>query len=156
MSTWLEGFHAALAAMLQRQLDERREPDRPEVPRQIVDRVTGVDTAIAPGFGGSDVTAGEEPKVCLRIDAVMSTGLQQTFPYWGGLGELIRELTGDQPASDTRPWRATTWWRVLRPDGTLWTETNDEDEARRESAKKGWPAERLWEWSENGEEWRRE
>lgn len=94
MSTWLEGFHAALAAMLQRQLDDRREPGRPEVPRQVIDRVLGIDTAIDEGFAGSDVTAGEDPKVYIQIEAVMSTGHPCTFPYWGTLAELIRELTG--------------------------------------------------------------
>lgn len=100
MSTWQEGFHAALADMLQRQLDEQREPDRPEIPRQVVDRVTGVDTAMCEGFGGSDVTAGEDPEVYVKIDAVMSTGERRTFPYWGSLGNLVRELTGNEGATE--------------------------------------------------------
>lgn len=100
MSDWQNGFHSALADMLQRQLDERREPDRPEVPRQIVDHVTSFDTAIDEGFRGSDVTAGEDPKVYIKIEAVMSTGQQQTFPYWGSLGNLVRELTGREGATE--------------------------------------------------------
>lgn len=92
MSTWLEGFHAALAAMLQRQLDERREPDRPEVPRQIVDRVTGVDTAIAPGFGGSDVTAGDDPRIMVTITWKNTAGEQHSIWVEMTLTELMRRL----------------------------------------------------------------
>lgn len=96
MSAWLDGFHAALAALVQRRLDESREPDRPEIPRQIVDRVTGVDTALEHGFGGSDVTAGEDPTVYVQITAVMRSGHTMTYSYWGTLGDLIRELTDNE------------------------------------------------------------
>jgi len=28
-------------------------------------------------------------------------------------------------------WTATGWWRVIAPDGSLWCETSDEQEARK-------------------------
>lgn len=44
------------------------------------------------------------------------------------------------------------WYRINQPDGRLWMETSDPDEVFRESAKSGWPVERLWERTEY--EWR--
>ena len=46
------------------------------------------------------------------------------------------------------------WFRVLAPDGSLWMETSDGDEARAEARKTGWPLERLY--VSSFEEWRRE
>lgn len=51
-------------------------------------------------------------------------------------------------------WSEGRWFRILQPDGTLWMETSDGEEARLEGLKQGWPVERLWkreEW-----EWRKD
>lgn len=40
-------------------------------------------------------------------------------------------------------WQPGRWWRVTAPDGSLWAETSDEDEAR-ESMRPGDKLERLW------------
>ena len=50
-------------------------------------------------------------------------------------------------------WEAGRWWRVVAPDGSLWCETSDEQEAR-ESLRPGDTLFRLWRRSE--QEWRRD
>jgi len=48
-------------------------------------------------------------------------------------------------------WERGRWWRVLAPDGTLWCETSDEQEARY-AMRQG---DTLWtEWRRNAIEWR--
>lgn len=46
------------------------------------------------------------------------------------------------------------WFRILSPDGKLWSETSDEEEARAEAARTGWPLERLY--VSEFKEWRHE
>lgn len=41
-------------------------------------------------------------------------------------------------------WEPGRWYRIRQPDGTLWMETSNGDEARREAKKTGWPLERLY------------
>lgn len=36
------------------------------------------------------------------------------------------------------------WFRVMQPNGKLWCETSDEEEAREASKETGWPLERLF------------
>jgi len=36
------------------------------------------------------------------------------------------------------------WWRIRKPDGTLWLETSSESEAREEARETGLPLERQW------------
>ena len=50
-------------------------------------------------------------------------------------------------------WEPGRWWRVTGPDGQLWCETSDEDEARAR-VRPGDTLERLWRCVE--EEWRQE
>jgi hypothetical protein len=33
-------------------------------------------------------------------------------------------------SDSTTKWQEGRWWRVLAPDGSLWCETGDEEEAR--------------------------
>lgn len=48
-------------------------------------------------------------------------------------------------------WRATGWWQVIAPDGSLWRETSDEAEARG-SMRDG---DRLYQqWRRTETEWR--
>ncbi|WP_157107476.1 hypothetical protein [Nocardia grenadensis] len=49
-------------------------------------------------------------------------------------------------------WTPTRWYRILQPDGSLWMETSDPEEAREESARTGWPVERMYE--HVGQQWR--
>ncbi|WP_162958763.1 hypothetical protein [Nocardia yunnanensis] len=49
-------------------------------------------------------------------------------------------------------WTPAKWFRVREPDGSLWIETSDEDEARQAATETGWPLERHWRKVE--EEWR--
>lgn len=48
-------------------------------------------------------------------------------------------------------WFRGRWWRVIGPDGELWCETSDEDEAR-ESMRPGDKIQRIWEREDR--EWR--
>lgn len=41
-------------------------------------------------------------------------------------------------------WVPGRWYRILSPDGSLWMETSDREEAEQESEAKGWPLQRLW------------
>lgn len=48
-------------------------------------------------------------------------------------------------------WTPTRWYRILKPDGSLWMETSDPKEVKAESEKTGWPVEHLfqlrkWNW----------
>jgi hypothetical protein len=45
------------------------------------------------------------------------------------------------------------WFRINTPDGSLWMETSNEEEAGHEAAKTGWPLERLFK-SKQVKEWR--
>lgn len=54
----------------------------------------------------------------------------------------------------TDGWEPGRWHRVLRPDGSLWMETSDREEAAAEAEKTGWPLERLY--VNTRTEWRRE
>lgn len=42
---------------------------------------------------------------------------------------LDSPCTCPEPA-DNDDWQASRWWRVIAPDGLLWCETSDEQEAR--------------------------
>lgn len=48
-------------------------------------------------------------------------------------------------------WEPSRWRRVVAPDGSLWCETSDEDEARR-AMRPGDTLQRLW--VKNHSEWR--
>ncbi len=41
-------------------------------------------------------------------------------------------------------WKPGRWYRLRQPDGSLWMETSDRDEALAEAEKTGWPLERLY------------
>lgn len=56
----------------------------------------------------------------------------------------MRERIGD--------WEPGRWHQVRRPDGSLWMETSDREEAEAEARRQGWPLYRLWEC--RGSEWR--
>lgn len=36
----------------------------------------------------------------------------------------------DDPVEECADWEASCWWRVTAPDGSLWCETSNEQEAR--------------------------
>lgn len=41
-------------------------------------------------------------------------------------------------------WQPGHWYRILTPDGALWMETSDPDEAIAESERTGLPIQRQW------------
>lgn len=50
-------------------------------------------------------------------------------------------------------WEPGRWWRVIAPDGSLWCETSDEDEARGHMR----PGDTLFrQWQRPEYEWRRD
>jgi hypothetical protein len=51
-----------------------------------------------------------------------------------------------------RDWKPGRWCQVRQPDGSLWMETSDHEEAEAEAREQGWPLYRLWECRET--EWR--
>lgn len=53
-----------------------------------------------------------------------------------------------------RNWEPGRWYRIRKPDGTLWMETSDRNEAQTEAEKTGWPLERLY--VNTRSEWRKE
>lgn len=54
----------------------------------------------------------------------------------------------------SRGWEPGRWYRVRKPDGSLWMETSDRHEAATEAEKTGWPLERLY--VNTRSEWRKE
>lgn len=44
----------------------------------------------------------------------------------------------------TDGWEPGRWYRIRRPDRTLWMETSDRNEAEAEVKRTGWPLERLY------------
>ena len=70
------------------------------------------------------------------------------------LGLTTEDALGQpEPEAEDDEWEPWRWWRVTAPDGTLWCETSDEQEAR-SSVRPGDTLERLWRRVE--EEWRLE
>jgi hypothetical protein len=51
-------------------------------------------------------------------------------------------------------WQPGRWYRINSPEGKLWMETSDPDEARAEARRTGWPLLRQWRREDN--EWRPE
>lgn len=55
---------------------------------------------------------------------------------------LVEKLLAEtERLNDMVPGR---WFRVRKPDGSLWCETSDGEEARETSKETGWPLERLF------------
>ena len=54
----------------------------------------------------------------------------------------------------TDGWEPGRWYRLRQPDGTLWMETSNPNEARAEAERTGWPLERLY--AKTQAEWRYE
>jgi len=53
----------------------------------------------------------------------------------------------------TAAWEPGRWWRIVTPDGAIWSETSDEDEARDDAARHpGYTLFRQWQRTEK--EWR--
>lgn len=101
---------------------------------------------------------------------LVEDAMERTFPVYAiqegdrvvaGINLVRIVETDGQPNSDVEEagsaesdgWEPGRWWRVTAPDGQLWCETSDEDEARR-SVRPGDTLERLWRCVE--EEWRQE
>ena len=41
-------------------------------------------------------------------------------------------------------WRPGRWYRIVRPDGSLWMETSSREEAESESLAPGYTLQQLW------------
>jgi hypothetical protein len=54
----------------------------------------------------------------------------------------------------TDGWETGRWYRICRPDGSLWMETSNRNEAQAEAEETGWPLERLY--VKTRYEWRHE
>lgn len=82
-------------------------------------------------------------------------GYRSTARFIHEWNHVRAKWKGDQVTRDTDPsgWRPTRWWRVIAPDGSVWAETSDEDEAR-SRVRPGDRLERLFERRET--EWRQD
>lgn len=61
-------------------------------------------------------------------------------------------MSTEQSTESDAAWEPTRWWQVLTPDGSLWCETSDEDEAREDALRPGHTLRRLYRRME--QEWR--
>lgn len=86
---WRAGFHAAIATWLNRVLPERR----PDLAGKQVVTVLSVEEEWDRGFGGSDVTAGDDPEVNLTIYWLDQDGQRQFYFAPMLLTDLMKELT---------------------------------------------------------------
>ncbi|UHJ58627.1 hypothetical protein LT337_32790 (plasmid) [Mycolicibacterium fortuitum] len=100
---------------------------------------------------------------------LVQDAFERTFPVYASKGDKVvagvnlvrigherQPYTETQPAESAEPgdgWEPGRWWRVVTPDGQLWCETSDEDDARAR-VRPGDTLERLWRCVE--EEWRQE
>lgn len=50
----------------------------------------------------------------------------------------------EQEPEPVDEWEPGRWYRIHRPDGTLWMETSNQREAQAEAKKTGWSLERLY------------
>lgn len=71
------------------------------------------------------------------------------LPYELKLRAAVAEL---EQLWAERDWQPGRWRQVRQPDGSVWMETSDGEEAEAEARKQGWPLYRLWECRET--EWR--
>lgn len=55
----------------------------------------------------------------------------------------VEEMQREQDLRYSGQWFRARWWRVIDPDGSLWCETSDEDEAR-ESMRPGDTLQSMW------------
>lgn len=102
------------------------------------------------------------------------SGIGQTMHAWDELDD-VRHMSWNKLAEDLRGFDNHTvtlkevtfgditfpskyemepgrWWRVIAPDGSLWCETSDEQEAR-ERKRKGDKLQRLWQFAKVDREW---
>lgn len=70
------------------------------------------------------------------------------------LEQAMNEDIQEMLARYVTEWTPGRWYRVLQPDGSIWMETSDPEEAHAEAAAKGWPLLRQWRWERT--EWRTE
>ncbi|WP_405490435.1 hypothetical protein [Nocardia sp. NBC_00511] len=89
MSGWREGFHRDVLTWLARVPASRPHADW-GTPAEIVD----ITEAISRGFGGSSVTAGDDPAIELTITWRDTEGIQHVITEAMTLTELMKELTG--------------------------------------------------------------
>lgn len=87
--SWREGFHQAVGEWLDRSLPETRPYDDYGRFAEIVDITEELDL----GFGGSDVTAPDDPVVDLTIVWRNTVGEQHAVSFEMTLTELMKELT---------------------------------------------------------------
>lgn len=90
MSDWRDGFHRDVLAWLGPHLVETRPPGAWNLgtPAEIVSIEEELDT----GFGGSDVTAGDDPKILLTITWKNTMGQKRSTAEYMTLTELMRRL----------------------------------------------------------------
>jgi hypothetical protein len=59
---------------------------------------------------------------------------------------------GDGMSGVEPEWAPGRWFKIYTPDGTLWMETSDKEEAYEESEVRGWPL--MQEYVRTSYEWR--
>lgn len=89
MSSWREGYNRAVLAWLSRYLAERRPYGDWGVPAEIVD----ISERIDKGFGGSDVTAGDDPTIELTVVWKNTEGIRHAISEDMTFTQLMKELT---------------------------------------------------------------
>lgn len=89
MSDWREGFHRDVLAWLGPHLAETR-PHGWDLGTPV--EIVSIDEQLDKGFGGSDVTAGEDPQILLTITWKNEAGQQRSTSEEMTLTELMRRL----------------------------------------------------------------
>ncbi|MGW2666242.1 hypothetical protein ACWCW7_35265 [Nocardia tengchongensis] len=88
MSDWREGFNRAVLTWLTAHLAQQRPFLDWGTPAEIVD----ISEKIDKGFGGSDVTAGDDPVIELTITWRNTEGAQHVLSEDMALTQLMKEL----------------------------------------------------------------
>lgn len=89
VTDWRVGFYAAVVDWLNRTLPEKHA----DWDFKTVVSVLSVEEALDRGFCGSDVTAGDDPEVDLRICWIDIDGARQNHLFSMFLTDLMKELT---------------------------------------------------------------
>ncbi|MFD4439008.1 hypothetical protein ACFWPK_04425 [Nocardia sp. NPDC058519] len=88
MSDWREGFHRDVLAWIPKYLNEMRPHLDWGTPAEIV----SIEEELDKSFGGSDVTAGDDPRIMLTISWKNTAGEQHLIYEEMTLTDLMRRL----------------------------------------------------------------
>jgi hypothetical protein len=97
----------------------------------------------------ADITrARHESEVCVIVHIpVLESLLAEVGRLTAELAKAtsrVAELEGERREQQSAEWEPSRWYRVTQPNGDLWMETSDREEAVNAAHKTGWELTRLW------------